>query len=208
MNDVASSSMPAAVVELRGLSISAGGRVLLREASVRFRPGGIALIVGCSGVGKSLLLRVMAGLVERQERGIHVAGEVAIHRPGADGEATPPVRASVGVVFQHFALFDEWKPLDNVRFAYAHRGRPRNNSPQPQELLDELRVPASTPTAVLSGGQKQRLAIARTRLRSGCDPVRRADLRTRCSHRRSSGRADPRRARRARQNLDHRHARF
>jgi ABC-type transporter Mla maintaining outer membrane lipid asymmetry ATPase subunit MlaF/ABC-type transporter Mla maintaining outer membrane lipid asymmetry permease subunit MlaE len=153
----------AAVIELRGVSIIAGGRVLLGDATVRFRPGGITLIVGCSGVGKSLLLRVLAGLHRPGDRGVEVTGEVAIHRalPGTVESGAQP-RATVGVVFQHFALFDEWKPLDNVRFAFAHRRRPDPQALRPEALLDELRVPAYVPTALLSGGQRQRLAIART----------------------------------------------
>jgi ABC-type transporter Mla maintaining outer membrane lipid asymmetry permease subunit MlaE len=70
------------------------------------------------------------------------------------------------VVFQSFALFDELSPVENVRFARAHReARPGRNGASPwtpEALLDELRVPRGVRTANLSGGQKQRLAIART----------------------------------------------
>jgi ABC-type transporter Mla maintaining outer membrane lipid asymmetry ATPase subunit MlaF/ABC-type transporter Mla maintaining outer membrane lipid asymmetry permease subunit MlaE len=162
MNDPVSTISAGAAVQLRGLSITAGGRVLLRQADVRFRPGGITLIVGCSGVGKSLLLRAMAGLLDG-ERGVEVAGDVLVTPPESD-DAAPrrPPKAQIGVVFQHFALFDEWKPLDNVRFAFAHRRDKRTAEGRPAELLAELRVPPATPTALLSGGQRQRLAIART----------------------------------------------
>ncbi len=163
MNAVVSTTPNAAVVELRRLSITAGGRPLLREAHARFHPGGISLIVGCSGVGKSLLLRVMAGLHQPRERGVEVTGHVSIRRAATESTADGAARdASVGVVFQHFALFDEWRPLDNVRFAYAHRHHNHAGASRPAELLDELRVPANTATSVLSGGQRQRLAIART----------------------------------------------
>ncbi len=161
MNAVVSTPPEAAVVELRRLSITAGGRPLLREANAKFAPGGISLIIGCSGVGKSLLLRVLAGLHRPPQRGIEVTGEVSIS--WGEGQTRRTAReASVGVVFQHFALFDEWTPLDNVRFAYAHQPHRHIQSPLPADLLDELGVPPKRPTAVLSGGQRQRVAIART----------------------------------------------
>jgi ABC-type multidrug transport system ATPase subunit/ABC-type transporter Mla maintaining outer membrane lipid asymmetry permease subunit MlaE len=69
----------------------------------------------------------------------------------------------VGIVFQSFALFDQWSPGDNVRFAIDHRGDPAIPAEQTAEAwLAELRVPSATAVSVLSGGQKQRLAIART----------------------------------------------
>lgn len=142
MNDSVSTLSRGAVVELRGLSIMAGGRVLLRDAEVQFRPGGIALIVGCSGVGKSLLLRVLAGLLDERQRGVKVTGEVGVHAAVDNGAESARRRpAQVGVVFQHFALFDEWKPVDNVRFAFAHRRDKRTHEGRPAELLAELRVP-------------------------------------------------------------------
>jgi ABC-type transporter Mla maintaining outer membrane lipid asymmetry ATPase subunit MlaF/ABC-type transporter Mla maintaining outer membrane lipid asymmetry permease subunit MlaE len=162
MNAPVSSSSNAAAIELRDLSITAGGRPLLRNVTVRFRPGGITLIVGCSGVGKSLLLRVLAGLHRPSDAGVEVTGAVTIETgQSAESGDHQGRSASVGVVFQHFALFDEWSAVDNVRFAYAHRDRQRQPL-RPLELLNELCVPPHTPTAVLSGGQRQRLAIART----------------------------------------------
>ncbi|MBW3600450.1 MAG: ABC transporter permease, partial [Planctomycetes bacterium] len=111
---------------------------------------------------KSLLLRVLSGLLDK-ERGIELGGDFVVQSAARDSrDGRPPSRAQVGVVFQHFALFDEWKPLDNVRFAYAHRRDRDADEGRPAELLAELRVPPATPTALLSGGQRQRLAIART----------------------------------------------
>jgi ABC-type transporter Mla maintaining outer membrane lipid asymmetry ATPase subunit MlaF/ABC-type transporter Mla maintaining outer membrane lipid asymmetry permease subunit MlaE len=153
------------VVEIRDLSIRAGGNLLLDRGSARFEPGEIALIIGPSGAGKSLLLRVMAGLVGPKSGEIEVRGEVLVGDQPAGGDN----EGAVGVVFQSFALFDELSPLDNIRFAAAHR-RPADRSSHAastevslaERLLSELRVPRDVRTASLSGGQRQRLAIART----------------------------------------------
>lgn len=145
-------------VSLIDLTIRVGERVLLDEANVHFEPGRVSLIVGCSGAGKSVLLRTLAGLISKSDPVVKVAGRVACTVEGHDPN---PNKNPIGIVFQNFALFDEFSAMDNVRFAESHRSRGREAATATQ-LLDELDVPRATPTSALSGGQKQRLAIART----------------------------------------------
>jgi len=148
-------------VVVSDLTVQAGTRILLQDTSARFAGGQITLLVGRSGVGKSTLLKIIAGLLDPLEEGIRVQGNV--QRCGSDGQ---PLRrtSSVGVVFQDHALFDELSPLQNVRLAQAHRTTTSgpNALLEPARLLEELGVPADVPTRALSGGQRQRLAIART----------------------------------------------
>lgn len=151
-------------VELRDFGLHVAGRPLLENANARFDPGKITLIVGPSGAGKSLLLRAISGLVADDQGPISVSGDVIV------GNGPSPAEnrlRQVGVVFQHFALFDELSPAENVRFAFAHRRAASGDEPavgdaRPEYLLDELDVPRRVRTASLSGGQRQRLAIART----------------------------------------------
>jgi len=159
------SAPPGTAVEVAELTVRAGKRVLLENASARFEPGTVTLIVGPSGVGKSVLLKILAGLIGRSHGEIEVSGSVTF-----GGEEVLKARGPrlAGVVFQNFALFDELSPTDNVRFAAAHRPRRKDDQNQrsgslaPADLLKELSVPRSVRTATLSGGQRQRLAIART----------------------------------------------
>ena len=149
-------------VEVQDLTVTAGDRVLLEQASARFPAGDVTLIVGPSGAGKSIFLRVLAGLIDESNSGIEASGEIKFDE---DVVASAKRRRSVGLVFQNFALLDELSPIDNVRLARSHR-RHRTSSgthaPSARSLLRELGVPQEVRTASLSGGQRQRLAIART----------------------------------------------
>src|ERR1700676_4960642 len=143
MDSSLSPSEPAATaVEIRNLSLRAGHRLLVDCGSARFEPGQITLIVGPSGAGKSLLLRVLAGLIGPGNSEIDVQGQ--LYLDDREVLASGGACGRVGVVFQNFALFAELSPLDNVRFAAAHRasafraGRPQL---EPVRLLAELGVP-------------------------------------------------------------------
>jgi ABC-type multidrug transport system ATPase subunit/ABC-type transporter Mla maintaining outer membrane lipid asymmetry permease subunit MlaE len=142
-------------ISLSELTVQAGSRRLLEKTSAHFRKGEVTLIVGPSGVGKSVLIRLIAGLVEPYREAIQWSGDIRVGETGADR------KLHVGVVFQSFALFDEWSPQANVQFAAAHSPAPLD-SVSVRQLLEQLRVPKDVPTSRLSGGQRQRLAIARS----------------------------------------------
>jgi ABC-type multidrug transport system ATPase subunit len=144
----------AASISIADLSVKAGSRQLLNSANANFRAGEISIIVGPSGVGKSVLLKIIAGLIKAGNEGIEVSGKVL-----CDGQ--PVQSGQTGVVFQSFALFDELTPSGNLDFAKSC-GQTQRTREELEGLLDELKVPSNVPTSRLSGGQRQRLAIART----------------------------------------------
>lgn len=161
-------------LHLRGVTITAAGKTLLRDASETIRAGRITVIVGPSGAGKSVLLRTLAGLLPKTGDSLKWEGVIDLQRPGS--KPLTPI-GNVGVVFQQFALFDELSGPSNVQFAIDHPSR-RNHADHKQksqsdqgehlrarsakQWLDELGVPPNVAVGNLSGGQKQRLAIART----------------------------------------------
>jgi len=160
--DVTMSGRQGVAVEVQDLTVAAGDRVLLEEASARFPAGDVTLIVGPSGAGKSIFLRVLAGLIHESNSGIEASGSIKFDDKVA---ASAKRRRSVGLVFQNFALLDELSPVDNVRLARAHRQHRASSDvevPSAKSLLRELGVPQEVRTASLSGGQRQRLALART----------------------------------------------
>ncbi|MFM8476167.1 MAG: ATP-binding cassette domain-containing protein, partial [Planctomycetaceae bacterium] len=152
-------------LQITDFNLSVGSRPLLQHAAATFHPGELTLILGCSGIGKSLFLRILAGLIPQDHPTIRWSGNLQFFDSTAPAPSTPAHRPNPAVVFQNFALLDELSPAENVRIAIDHSP----NQPLPPAarhtaalaLLSELRVPTDRPVSVLSGGQQQRLAIAR-----------------------------------------------
>ncbi|MCA9519450.1 MAG: ATP-binding cassette domain-containing protein, partial [Myxococcales bacterium] len=144
---------------VRELSVRVAGRTLLRDVDIELRRGELVALVGHSGSGKSVLLRIIAGLIRGDESGFEISGELLI--ASQDGFARR--RPSVGVVFQRFALFDELTPEENLAFALSHRDRraTRAERERVHELAVSLGIHDLPAIAHCSIGQQQRIALLR-----------------------------------------------
>ncbi len=128
------------------------------EVAHEFELGGITALFGASGAGKSLLLRVIAGL----ETG--ASGEVSFDgEPWQGGRFVPTAKRGVGFVFQDARLFEHLDVAGNLRFAARRSGSEGFDSVV--KTLD-LQPLLGRRAATLSGGEKQRVAIGRTLLAS------------------------------------------
>ena len=129
------------------------------RAAVEVERGRTLVLFGASGAGKSLLLRVIAGIHPAHGR-ISLDGEALLD--SARAVEVPPQRRRLGYVPQNYALFPHLSVADNV--AFGLRGRPqRERRRRVDELLDQLELDgmAGRRPAQLSGGQQQRVALAR-----------------------------------------------
>ena len=136
---------------------------VLRGVTLRVPPRSIYALIGPGAAGKSLLFKMIAGLVAPEEGNIFVDGddvtamnELALHE----------VREKIGMLFQNYALFD-LSVAENIAFPLR---RQRGGAPPDEEIAarvaerlervalpgTELRIPQS-----MSGGQKKRIGVAR-----------------------------------------------
>jgi ABC-type polar amino acid transport system ATPase subunit/ABC-type transporter Mla maintaining outer membrane lipid asymmetry permease subunit MlaE len=149
-------------IRIAGLTLEVGGRRLLEDAALEVYPGECVLLVGPSGSGKSVLLRLLSSLIGPDDRDHRVSGTILVGGTSVVG-ARDPGRSRTGLVFQDHALFDELTAGENVLFARDHSSSP--GAPAAAErALAFLRTHAIDERAwirSLSGGQKQRVAIAR-----------------------------------------------
>ncbi|MCH2020908.1 MAG: ATP-binding cassette domain-containing protein [Saprospiraceae bacterium] len=116
--------------------------------------GDFVAIYGQSGIGKTTLLRILAGLTSADNGKIIVDG---IHWLNSKQQTNlPPQKRNVAIVFQDYALFPNMSVIKNLKFANP-------NSKLIDELLyyTELEQLKDKKPWQLSGGQKQRVALAR-----------------------------------------------
>ena len=146
--------MSAGILPLRlaGVTFSADGQSIIQDADLEIAAGPSTIILGANGAGKSVLMRLMHGLLEPTTGTVKWAD--------ADRQR---VRRKQAMVFQRPIMLRR-SALANVAYALALAGvAARERGPQALAALDEvgLRHVAHRPARVLSGGEQQRLALAR-----------------------------------------------
>jgi phospholipid/cholesterol/gamma-HCH transport system ATP-binding protein len=139
-----------------------GERKVLDDVSFTVKRGQTLCILGRSGVGKSVALRILMGFLHPQVGSIRVEGEEI---NGLTEEGMRAIRKRVTMVFQNGALFDSLSVRENVAFPLRENGGLAED--QIQQIVDRLigmvgaEDVADAYPASLSTGRKRAVAIAR-----------------------------------------------
>jgi phospholipid/cholesterol/gamma-HCH transport system ATP-binding protein len=150
------------VVIFDRVSLAFDDKVVLKDVSFTLRAGQTAIILGASGAGKSITLKIILGLIRPDAGAVWVAGQRIDH---LTEEQLMAVRTNLGIVFQEGALFDSLTVRENVGYRlYEETDLPLEEvDRRVEEVLGFIglsefidRMPSA-----LSGGQRRRVAIAR-----------------------------------------------
>lgn len=151
-----------AFLRVRGLQRRYGAQEVLRGVDMDIPEGLTTAILGASGGGKSVLLRLMLGLIDPDGGTIEVDGEEIT---GLDERAMGRVRRKIGMLFQNGALFDSMTVRENVVFPLRELGE-RDEAALDARAVEALALVGleqqleKMPMA-LSGGMRKRVALAR-----------------------------------------------
>jgi phospholipid/cholesterol/gamma-HCH transport system ATP-binding protein len=154
---------PGPLIEYKGVSITLGGRQVLQEITVEIGKGEVFCIVGRSGVGKSVMIKQLVGLLRPDRGSIRFAGQEVT---AMGEEQLTGLRRRCGMVFQHATLFDSMSCIENVALPIrkhtgipAHRARERAMGYLVRVGISHL---ADRDPAALGPGLRKLVAIART----------------------------------------------
>ena len=150
------------VIELDQVSVAFGDKYVLRGLDLKILPGQTTVVVGRSGSGKSVLLKLMMGLMQPTSGRVVLFGKDLATCPAVE---VLQLRKRMGMLFQNYALFDALSVDENVGFSLAE-----NSSLPPPKIADlthelvrilNLTGSESLLPAELSGGMRKRVSLAR-----------------------------------------------
>ena len=150
------------MIYVKGLSKSFGDNQVIKNIDMHITPGEKVVIIGPSGSGKSTFLRCLNLLEIPTEGSITFDGQ-EITAPGVD---INKVRRHMGMVFQHFNLFNNLTVKDNITLGPVKQKLMTKEEAEAEAMrllkLVNLEEKADAYPAQLSGGQTQRIAIVRS----------------------------------------------
>lgn len=150
------------IIEFDGVKKAFGPKVIYEDLSLAIERGETLVLLGGSGSGKSVALKILIGLIATDGGDVRVHGQSIV---GLSEEALLPVRKQVAMLFQGGALFDSMSVGDNV--AYPLREHTLLSEEEIAHKVAEtlarvgLKDTQALKPADLSGGMKKRAALAR-----------------------------------------------
>jgi len=150
------------LIRIRDLTFAFPERPVLRDLSLTIEESLTTVVIGASGIGKSVLLKCITGLLNPQAGSITIDGDEVV---GAERNDLLRMRRKTGMLFQEGALFDSLSVLENVAFPLSyHKLFPaREIERKVMAYLDLVGMAeyAHAMPRELSGGMKRKVAVAR-----------------------------------------------
>ncbi len=172
------------VIKIKGVYKSFGDLHILRDINLEVMKGENMVILGRSGTGKSVLIKILAGLLLPDKGHVEVLGQNVDQLAGKELDA---LRLRIGFSFQNSALYDSMSVRKNLEFPLKmNRKHLKQNevSEAVEEVLNAVGLidKLNQMPGDLSGGQRKRIGIARTLIlkpeimlydepTSGLDPI-------------------------------------
>lgn len=149
-------------IEFAGVKKAFGAKVVYEELNLAIRRGETMAILGGSGTGKSVALKLLIGLLAPDAGSIRFDGQEVV---GLDEHQLLPVRRRISMLFQGGALFDSLSAAENVAYPLREHFQMSEEeiSDRVAERLEMVGLPGieELRPADLSGGMRKRLALAR-----------------------------------------------
>jgi phospholipid/cholesterol/gamma-HCH transport system ATP-binding protein len=152
------------VIEIRGLEKSFGTNKVLRGIDLDVHRGENVVVLGRSGTGKSVLIKIIAGLLKPDKGTVIVLGEEV---DKLDIIQLQKLRLKIGFSFQNSALYDSMTVRENLEFPLVRNRRNLSQAEVDEAVKRVLKDVGLSQTinqmpSELSGGQRKRIGIART----------------------------------------------
>jgi simple sugar transport system ATP-binding protein len=146
------------LLSLDGLTKAYPGVVANDAVSLRIAPGEVHALLGENGAGKSTLVKIIYGLVKPDKGQMSMNGA-----PFAPPEPRAARAAGVGMVFQHFSLFDALTVAENIALGMENAPKMNTLSEQIRKVSEAYGLPLAPDRIVgdLSAGERQRVEIIR-----------------------------------------------
>lgn len=177
------------VIEIRQLNKSFGDLEVLKDVDIDLFKGENLVVLGKSGSGKSVLIKIIVGLLSPDSGTVLVKGK---HVDKITYKELLALRLKVGFLFQNGALYDSMTVRENLKFPLIRNRRTltrKEINSAVEEVLNDvgLSETINQMPSELSGGQKKRIGIARTLIlqpeimlydepTAGLDPITSSDI--------------------------------
>jgi phospholipid/cholesterol/gamma-HCH transport system ATP-binding protein len=150
------------ILSFRGVQKAFGPKVVYEDCTLDVYPGETLTIIGGSGTGKSVLLKMLTGLLQADAGSIVAFGQEITR---LDERQMLPLRKRVSMLFQSGALFDSLTVEQNVKYPLREHnwGTEAQMDARVTEVLDMVGMPGTQKLkpAQLSGGMRKRVGLAR-----------------------------------------------
>lgn len=153
------------LISIKGLVKSFGTLDVLRGVDLELLKGENLVVLGRSGTGKSVLIKIIAGLLKPDEGSVKVLGKEVGKLNEKD---LRKLRLKIGFSFQNSALYDSMTVRENLAFPLVNNEKKNISDQELNKRIEKVLVDVGLENTIdqmptsLSGGQRKRIGIART----------------------------------------------